>query len=370
MMKRPEDTTVVIGMSGGVDSSVSAMLLKQQGYQVIGIFMKNWEEQDEFGHCTSEEDYEYVRKVCHQLEIPYYTVNFQKEYWERVFEYFLDEYKKGRTPNPDVVCNQEIKFKAFLDYALKAVEADYLATGHYARTDRSDGTCRLLRGIDSNKDQTYFLCMLKQEQLSRVLFPIGGLEKPEVREMAKKAGLETADRKDSTGICFIGERNFKQFLSDFMPAQPGEIRTLEGEPIGRHDGLMYYTIGQRRGLGIGGRGTGDPWFVCGKDLDRNILYVVQGSDHPALFSNGLWASQLNWVSGNPPGRTFICTAKFRYRQPDQKVKVYVESGGKCRVLFAQPQKAVTPGQFVVFYQEEVCLGGGVIESSFKDEDMI
>lgn len=367
MKKEPKDTTVVIGMSGGVDSSVAALLLKEQGYNVIGIFMKNWDEQDENGACTATDDYEDVRRVCDQIGIPYYTVNFVKEYWDRVFTYFLEEYKKGRTPNPDVMCNKEIKFKAFLDYALK-IGADYIATGHYAQVDNVDGEYRLLRGLDSNKDQTYFLCQLGQYALSKTMFPVGHLKKPELREIAAKAGLKTASKKDSTGICFIGERNFHNFLSNYLPSQPGPIKTLDGEVIGKHDGLMYYTLGQRKGLGIGGGvGNGEPWFVVDKDLKKNILYVVQGETHPAIFSYGLEASELNWISENKPTGTFKCTAKFRYRQPDQGVTVIMKENNRCTVIFDEPQRAVTPGQAVVFYQEEVCLGGGIIDSIYKNK---
>lgn len=364
MSKRPEDTRVVVGMSGGVDSSVAALLLKEQGYQVIGVFMKNWDEKDENGICTATEDYEDVKKVARQIGIPYYTVNFEQEYWDRVFEYFLAEYRKGRTPNPDVICNKEIKFKSFLDYAMK-IDADYLATGHYAQVDYQDGYHRLLKGKDENKDQSYFLCTLGQKQLEKALFPIGHLEKEEVREIARKHGLKTAEKKDSTGICFIGERNFREFLSNYLPAQPGEIRTLDEKVVGKHAGLMYYTIGQRRGLGLGGGvgdGSGKPWYVAGKDLQRNILYVVQGGDHPALTSVGLRASDLYWVKGEAPEKEFFCKAKFRYRQKDQEVKVKVK-GNECEVIFKEPQKAITPGQFVVFYRENECLGGAVIDET-------
>lgn len=363
-MKKPEDMRVVLGMSGGVDSSVAAYLLKRQGYNVIGVFMKNWDEEDEQGVCTATEDYEDVQKVCYQLDIPYYTVNFEKEYWDRVFEYFLDEYNRGRTPNPDVVCNKEIKFKSFLNYAIK-LDADYLATGHYARVSYQDGKFLLLRGGDSSKDQSYFLCTLGQEQLKKVLFPIGELTKKEVREIAEEQDLYTADKEESMGICFIGERDFKKFLSNYLPAQPGEIKTLDGKIVGHHDGLMYYTLGQRKGLGIGG-GKGDdsgrPWYVVNKDLKANILYVVQGADHPALFTDGLIATDIHWVVGNPPATVFNCTAKFRYRQRDQEVEVIKEKSGGYKVLFEKPQKAITPGQFAVFYQDDVCLGGGVIDS--------
>ncbi|MGI6527623.1 MAG: tRNA 2-thiouridine(34) synthase MnmA [Caldicoprobacterales bacterium] len=358
---------IVVGMSGGVDSSVAALLLKEQGYRVIGVFMKNWDEPDENGVCTATEDYEEAVRVCNQLEIPYYSVSFVKEYWDRVFTYFLEEYKKGRTPNPDVLCNKEIKFKMFLDYAMK-IGADYLATGHYAQIHKEQGKAHLLKGLDRGKDQSYFLCALNQQQLSKAIFPIGGLEKREVRRIAEQAGLKTAHRKDSTGICFIGERNFKEFLGNYLPAQPGEIRSQDqpGRVLGRHDGLMYYTLGQRKGLGIGGGyGSGDPWFVAEKDLKNNILYVVQGDQNPALYSRGLTAENVNWIQGQPPAETFSCQAKFRYRQPDQGVEVTVTGEGSCSVRFDKPQKAVTPGQFVVFYQGEECLGGGPIQDVLK-----
>lgn len=355
---------VIVGMSGGVDSSVTAFLLKEQGYDVTGVFMKNWDEKDETGLCTAEEDYEDVRKVSSQLGIPYYTVNFTNEYWDRVFTYFLDEYKKGRTPNPDVMCNKEIKFKAFLEYALK-LGADYIATGHYARIGYGDEEYKLLRGIDDNKDQTYFLCTLGQYQLSKTMFPIGHLKKSDVRNIAEKEGLITADKKDSTGICFIGERKFDEFLNKYLPAQPGDIMTIDGKILGKHNGLMYYTLGQRKGLGIGGIGTGEPWFVVEKDLNKNILYVVQG-DHSKLYSDGLVADNIHWVSDRTKKESFSCTAKFRYRQLDNEVTVYLIGGNKCRVAFKTPQKAVTPGQEVVFYNGEECLGGGTIDEVIRN----
>jgi tRNA-specific 2-thiouridylase len=311
-------------MSGGVDSSVAALLLKREGYDVIGVFMKNWDDTDEAGVCTAEEDYDDVRRVCDQIGIPYYTVNFEREYWEKVFVYFLEEYRRGRTPNPDVMCNKEIKFKAFLEKAMQ-LEAEYLATGHYARIGREFDTYTLLRGVDQGKDQTYFLYTLGQEQLTRTLFPIGHLTKQEVRGIAREAGLATAHKKDSTGICFIGEKDFKAFLSQYLPAQPGDIRTIDGELKGRHDGLMFHTLGQRKGLGIGG--AGEPWFVVGKDLETNTLIVAQGRDHPALYSHGLQASGVSWVAGEAPGERFECTAKFRYRQPDQGVTVTLTPQG-------------------------------------------
>ncbi len=367
MNRVKKDSQIVVGMSGGVDSSVAALLLKEEGYDVIGIFMKNWDEKDKEGNCTATEDYDDVRRVCDQIDIPYYTVNFEKEYWDRVFTYFLEEYKRGRTPNPDVMCNKEIKFKAFLEYALK-LGGKYLATGHYAQIDYRGGKYRLLRGEDRNKDQSYFLNTLNQYQLSKSLFPIGHLDKKQVRKIAEERGLVTANKKDSTGICFIGERNFTEFLSKYLPAKPGKIMDLAGNVRGQHNGLMYYTLGQRRGLGIGGGGTGEPWFVVSKDLESNILYVVQGEQHPALYSIGLIATDLSWVSGKEPGSSFECTAKFRYRQKDQEVRVEIIGSGECRVIFKQAQKAVTPGQAVVFYENELCLGGGTIDKTLKTQE--
>lgn len=367
MTKPKHETRVVVGMSGGVDSSVTALLLKQQGYDVIGIFMKNWDDTDEFGYCTAEADAEDVRRVCEQIDIPYYTVNFEKEYYDKVFSYFLDEYKRGRTPNPDVMCNREIKFGEFLNKALD-LGADYVATGHYARVVEEAGEFKLLRGVDGNKDQTYFLNALNQEQLSKAMFPIGHLPKPEVRRIAEEAGLYTAKKKDSTGVCFIGERNFREFLSHYLPAKSGEmVDIVTGEVKGRHDGLMYYTLGQRQGLGIGGSGSGEPWFVAEKDLENNILYVVQGDKHPSLYSTGLLASGINWIAGADklPEGPFKCTAKFRYRQPDQDVTVTPRPDGMLFVQFDEPQKAITPGQAVVFYDDGVCLGGGIIEKAEK-----
>ena len=362
-MKRKEDTRVVVGMSGGVDSSVAAYLLKEQGYDVIGIFMKNWDDTDENGVCTATEDYEDVIKVCNQIGIPYYAVNFEKQYWDKVFTYFLDEYKAGRTPNPDVMCNKEIRFKAFLDHAL-ALGADYLATGHYAQVEVRDGQTRMLRGKDTNKDQTYFLNQLTQEQLEKVMFPIGHLDKKRVREIALEQGLATAKKKDSTGICFIGERNFKEFLSQYLPAKPGAMETMDGKVMGKHDGLMYYTIGQRHGLGIGG--AGDPWFVIGKDLKRNVLLVGQNINNDALFSTSLLATDLSFTTTLEKPSTFRCTAKFRYRQEDVGVEVELLPDNKVKVTFDQPVRAITPGQAVVFYQGDECLGGATIDEVFKD----
>ncbi|WP_394217892.1 tRNA 2-thiouridine(34) synthase MnmA [Halobacillus trueperi] len=366
-MKDPKDTRVVVGMSGGVDSSVAALLLKEQGYDVVGIFMKNWDDTDENGVCTATEDYEDVIRVCNQLDIPYFAVNFEKQYWDKVFTYFLDEYKKGRTPNPDVMCNKEIKFKAFMDHAM-SLGADYLATGHYAQVRENDGTYEMLRGVDHNKDQTYFLNQLSQEVLSKVMFPLGHLEKKEVRRIAEEHGLATAKKKDSTGICFIGERNFKEFLSEYLPAQPGNMETLDGEVKGKHDGLMYYTLGQRQGLGIGG--AGDPWFVVGKNVTDNILYVGQGFHHDALYSDGLIASEASWTKGSVPTESFKCTAKFRYRQEDSGVTVHPMEDGKWKVRFDEPERAITPGQAVVFYDGDVCLGGATIDVVLKQDEAI
>lgn len=357
---------VVLGMSGGVDSAVAALLLKRQGYEVLPVFMNNWEETDEDGVCTSDEDFALVRRVCEQLGLPYYSINFAQEYRDRVFSYFLEEYKAGRTPNPDVLCNKEIKFKAFLNFALE-MDADFLATGHYARVERQDGVCRLLKGSDPGKDQSYFLHALGQKELGRALFPVGGMLKKDVRALAAEAGLANAGRKDSTGICFIGERNFRRFLSQYLPAAPGEMRSIDtGEVLGTHDGLMYYTLGQRKGLGIGGKGDGRAWFVVGKDLETRTLWIAQGEDHPMLYSSGCRVSHLSWVAGETPAASFEGGAKFRYRQPDQKVRVEV-SGDEAVVVSAVPQRAVTPGQFAVFYDGPVCLGGGVIEEVFGEE---
>ena len=352
---------IVLGMSGGVDSSVAALVLKSQGYNVTGVFMKNWDEPDENGVCTATADYDDVRSVAGFLDIPYYTVNFMRQYHDRVFSYFLDEYKKGRTPNPDVLCNCEIKFKAILDFAMLQEDCDGIATGHYARLDKSGSDVKLIRARDLSKDQTYFLAGLHQEQLAKVMFPIGDLIKTDLREMAFKAGLSTAKKKDSTGICFIGERNFKRFLMQYIPAQEGDIVNLDGKVIGRHDGLMYYTLGQRRGLGIGGmaKGNGESWFVIAKDLEKNRLIVQQG-EQEELYSTALYTYDMNFIAGKAPSESFDCTAKFRYRQPDQKVHVAKADDG-WKVSFGIPQRAVTPGQWVVLYDGEVCLGGAPIE---------
>ncbi len=351
---------IVVGISGGVDSSVAAYLLKEQGHDVIGLFMVNWEEKD--GSCTAEEDYEDVKRVCNNIGIPYFSVNYSKEYYDRVFSYFLEEYKNGRTPNPDVLCNREVKFGPFLEQALR-LGADKIATGHYAKKIEKDGKFYLAKASDLNKDQSYFLNQLNQKQLESVIFPLEDIDKPKVREIASKLNLSTATKKDSTGICFIGERNFKNFLKGFLPAQPGEIRELNENVIGRHDGLMYYTLGQRRGLNIGGRkgGNGERWFVIKKDLKNNILYVSQGEDDK-LYSDGLYASGMNWIPQKPQEKEFECLAKFRYRQPDQQVRVTVLDDKKIKVDFKEPQRAITPGQYVVLYNEEgLCLGGGTID---------
>lgn len=359
-MKPPTSTRVVVGMSGGVDSSVSALLLKEQGYDVQGVFMKNWEETDPEFPCTAAEDAKYALDVCERLGIELDAVNFAREYWDRVFTHFLDEYRAGRTPNPDILCNKEIKFRAFLDYAL-SLGADFIATGHYARIDQLDGRYRLLKAADAAKDQTYFLYTLGQQELSRTLFPVGNMQKPDVRARAAAAELANAKKKDSTGICFIGERNFTRFLSHYLPAQPGEIRTPAGALVGTHQGLMYYTLGQRKGIGIGGRSDADeaPWYVVEKDLASNTLIVAQG-EHPLLYRGGLIADQLHWTSGEAPAMPARLRAKTRYRQPDQECVLTDITDGKATVSFEQPQRAVTPGQSIVFYHGEECLGGGII----------
>lgn len=356
--------TVVVGMSGGVDSSIVALKLIKQGYNVVGLFMKNWEETSNTGHCTSEQDYDDVKKVCTKLNIPYYSVNFSKEYMDRVFKYFLDEYKKGRTPNPDVLCNREIKFGPFLEYA-KSLGADYIATGHYAQVEQKNGYYYLKKAVDTNKDQTYFLNQLSQEQLAPTMFPIGDMLKQDLRKLAEKYDLSTAHKKDSTGICFIGERNFKQFLQQYLPNQSGNIVDIDtGKVIGKHDGLMYYTIGQRKGLGIGGGASQKQgrWFVVKKDLDKNILYVCCGLED-VLYSSGLVTYKVNWIPFEPEQKQFDCYAKFRYRQPDQKVHVTILQD-RVIVKFYEKQKAITLGQWVVFYDGDYCLGGGVIEEKF------
>lgn len=359
---------VVIGMSGGVDSSVAAYLLKQQGYDVIGLFMHNWEEEDG-GYCTSADDWNDVIGVCGKLGIPYYSVNFAKEYMDRVFKYFLDEYSKGRTPNPDVLCNREIKFGPFAEYASK-LGADFVATGHYCDINRDGEKTVLLTSLDDNKDQTYFLNQVKTAQLKNVMFPLGNMKKPEVREIAEREGLVTAKKKDSTGICFIGERKFRKFLSEYLPGKKGKIVDTEGKIIGEHLGLMYYTLGQRKGLGIGGVKGEDQnrWYVVDKDMKNNRL-VVSCGEGEELFSRGLTASGLN-IIGEWDKKDFICTAKFRYRQGEQEVSAHID-GNELSLEFKQPQRAVTPGQYAVLYTESDlpgkrrCLGGAVIETVIK-----
>ena len=358
---------VIVGMSGGVDSSVSAFLLKEQGYQVEGLFMKNWEEDDNDEYCAAAEDLQDAQAVADKLGIELHTINFAAEYWDNVFEYFLAEYKAGRTPNPDIMCNKEIKFKAFLEFAAEELGADYIATGHYVQRAENNGHWQMLRGLDSNKDQSYFLYTLGEEHVAQTLFPIGHLEKPRVREIALEQDLVTHNKKDSTGICFIGERKFKDFLAQYLPAQPGKIETAEGQVIGQHEGLMYHTLGQRKGLLIGGMKEygDDPWYVVDKDVDRNVLIVGQGADHPRLYSKGLIANQLHWVDRKGPNTPIQCAVKTRYRQTDIPCTVTPKADGTIEVLFDQPQKAVTPGQSAVFYQDQVCLGGGIIENYIR-----
>jgi tRNA-specific 2-thiouridylase len=358
---------VIVGMSGGVDSSVSAFLLKQQGYQVEGLFMKNWEEDDNSEYCAAAEDLKDAQSVADKLGIHLHTINFAAEYWDNVFEYFLDEYRSGRTPNPDIICNKEIKFKAFLEFAAEELGADYIATGHYVQRSNDSGQWQMLRGLDGNKDQSYFLYTLSHEHLAQTLFPIGHIEKPEVRKIALEQGLVTHNKKDSTGICFIGERKFKDFLGQYLPAQPGDIESAEGQIIGRHDGLMYHTLGQRKGLLIGGLKdfSEDPWYVVDKDVARNVLIVGQGANHPRLFSKGLIANQLHWVDRKGPSAALRCMVKTRYRQTDIPCVITPLADGSVKVLFDEPQKAVTPGQSAVFYADKLCLGGGIIESYIR-----
>ena len=357
------NTKVIVGMSGGVDSSVSAYLLQQQGYEVVGLFMKNWEEDDNEEYCSAATDLADAQAVCDKLGIKLLTINFAAEYWDNVFEHFLAEYRAGRTPNPDILCNKEIKFKAFLDYAAEDLGADYIATGHYVRKGEHNGKVQLLRGLDKNKDQSYFLYTLSEAQISKSLFPVGELEKPQVRKIAEELGLVTAAKKDSTGICFIGERKFRDFLARYLPAQSGLIRSVDGEVIGEHQGLMYHTLGQRKGLGIGGLKNAEetPWYVVDKDVEHNELIVAQGYDHPTLYSGGLIAGQLHWVDRQPIRKTINCTVKTRYRQQDLPCQINPIDDEHIEVIFDQPIAAVTPGQSAVFYLGEVCLGGGIIE---------
>jgi len=355
-------TEIIVAMSGGVDSSVSAVLLHAAGHSIAGMFMKNWEEDDRHGACPAEADAADAQAVADLLGIELYRRNFAAEYWDYVFEDFLAEYRAGRTPNPDILCNREIKFKTFLEHA-SDLGAERIATGHYVRSDCRDGIHRLLRGRDPNKDQSYFLYTLGQQQLARTLFPVGELLKPAVREVAASTGLPVHDKKDSTGICFIGERDFRGFLSSYIPPHPGEIQTADGCVLGEHAGLMYYTLGQRQGLGIGGvQGFADePWYVLHKDMATNVLYVGQGHEHPWLFSRRLRARQLSWVSGSPPAADSRLSAKVRYRQQDQDCVVTACDRDELQLEFAQPQRAVTAGQSVVLYDGASCLGGGIIE---------
>ena len=358
-----QDQTVIVGMSGGVDSSVAALMLIEAGYRVEGLFMKNWEEDDGTEYCTAKEDLADAQSVADKLGIRLHSANFAAEYWDGVFDHFLSEYRGGRTPNPDILCNREIKFRAFLDYATQ-LGADLIATGHYVQTDVAGGTTRLRKGADGNKDQSYFLHQVDHQALGRSLFPVGNVDKTLVREKAASAGFVTARKKDSTGICFIGERRFRDFLKQYLPAQPGPIVSVDGDELGEHEGLMYHTIGQRQGLRIGGLANRPeaPWYVVDKNVPDNVLVVAQGNEHPALFKTQLTATDVIWISGEPPTLPLSCHAKIRYRQADQPCEVSA-SDSKVQVSFTTPQRAVTPGQSVVFYEGDICLGGGVIEAA-------
>jgi tRNA-specific 2-thiouridylase len=360
-MSQRDQQLIIVGMSGGVDSAVAAMLLLKQGYRVEGLFMKNWEEDDTEGFCAAEQDLRDAQIVCQQLKIPLHKVNFSHEYWERVFQHFLNEYQSGRTPNPDILCNKEIKFKAFLDHAME-LGAQRIATGHYARILYDNNEWTLGQAIDTNKDQTYFLYTLGQRELSHSLFPLGEFKKAQVRKLAYKAGFPNHCKKDSTGICFIGERRFRDFLRRFLLARPGDIMTSDREVLGQHQGLMYYTMGQRQGLGIGGRHdtSGAAWYVADKDIAHNTLIVAQGHEHPLLYHNVLHAEQLHWVQGNSPDLPLQCSAKIRYRHATQECRIDDYKSGTVRVIFSQPQRAITPGQAVVFYDKDICLGGGTV----------
>ncbi len=358
---------IIVGMSGGVDSSVTALQLLEQGHRVTGLFMKNWEEDDGTEYCTAMEDLADAQQVCDRLGIPLKTVNFAAEYWDEVFEVFLSEFKHGRTPNPDILCNKHVKFKAFLDYALDDLNAEYIATGHYARVRENTGEYQLLKGLDPGKEQSYFLYALGQKALSKSWFPIGHLHKTEIRKIAEKAGFANSAKKDSTGICFIGERKFREFLQRYLPTQPGDIQTDKGQVIGRHQGLMYYTLGQRQGLGIGGvkNAPDEPWYVLEKDLENNVLIVGQGHEHPMMMHNTLEAIKLDWCNDTILTEPLRCAAKTRYRQADQPCQIEPLDNDRVRVVFDQAQRAITPGQSVVFYQGEVCLGGGIIECRYN-----
>ncbi|SHF02312.1 tRNA (5-methylaminomethyl-2-thiouridylate)-methyltransferase [Modicisalibacter ilicicola DSM 19980] len=365
----PAAGKVIVGMSGGVDSSVSALLLLEQGYRVEGLFMKNWDEDDGTEYCTARADLADAQAVCDRLGIKLHTANFAAEYWDNVFEHFLAEYRAGRTPNPDILCNREIKFKVFLEYA-EMLGAERIATGHYVRRGEDGGRPRLLKGLDANKDQSYFLHAVPEAAIARSLFPVGELEKPQVRGLAERHGLATARKKDSTGICFIGERRFRDFLKQYLPARPGRIETPEGDVIGEHLGLMYYTLGQRQGLGIGGLADypDAPWYVATKDLERNVLVAVQGKHHPLLYTDALATETMEWIAGAPPaGGAMRLTAKTRYRQEDVPCSVNARGDGGVEVSFDTPQWAVTPGQSLVLYEGEICLGGGVIRAAWRQE---
>lgn len=369
-MNQTARTKVIVGMSGGVDSSVTALLLLQQGYDVEGLFMKNWDEDDGSEYCTAKADLIDAQGVADTLGITLHTANFASEYWDNVFEHFLAEYQAGRTPNPDILCNREIKFKVFLDYAT-VLGAEKIATGHYCRVRHAHDKTQLLKGLDPNKDQSYFLHAVTEAALAKTLFPIGELEKPAVRALAEQYQLVTAKKKDSTGICFIGERRFKDFLERYLPAQPGDMKTVDGDIIGKHSGLMYYTIGQRQGLGIGGtkNGSEDPWYVADKDMQHNVLIVAQG-DHPSLYASALECSQLHWINGEMPSSDTTLRCKIRYRQQDQACSITSLPHDRLRVDFDEAQRAITPGQSIVFYQDDVCLGGGIIEHAIGTEHVI
>ncbi len=368
-MAKSNSKKVIVGLSGGVDSSVSAYLLQQQGYQVEGLFMKNWEEDDTENYCSATEDLADAQAVCDKLSIPLHTINFATEYWDFVFEHFLSEYQAGRTPNPDILCNKEIKFKAFLEFATQELAADYIATGHYVRRNYHTKP-QILRGLDANKDQSYFLYTLSHNQLAKSLFPVGHLDKNQVRKIAQEQGFVNATKKDSTGICFIGKRDFREFLSRYLPTKPGPIETVAGKVIGTHQGLMFHTLGQRKGLGIGGLSDqhDEPWYVVDKDIKRNVLIVAQSHDHPRLFSQAMLVKQLHWVNKQPLNRKQICSVKTRYRQQDTDCMVEPIDSDTVKVSFKEAVRAVTPGQSAVFYQNEICLGGGIIESRFLTKD--
>ncbi len=349
---------VVVGMSGGVDSSVAAAILKEQGYDVVGLFMHNWTETDDNGACTAEEDYADVRRVANALDIPYYSIDFSKEYYDRVFTHFVEEYKRGRTPNPDVLCNREIKFGPFKEFAEK-LGADYVATGHYCGVKTVDGRTYLTRAKDDNKDQTYFLSMVSERQLENVIFPLADITKPEVRAIAERYGLATSKKKDSTGVCFIGERDFRAFLAQYIPMKKGEIRTLDDKVVGEHDGVFYYTIGQRKGFGLGGGGNGEPWYVVRRDVARNILYVNQG-ECAELFSHSLVAEDFNHITQRVvEGKHYL--ARIRHRQPLQECVAHYVGDNDIEIQFATPQRAIASGQYCVLYDDDVCMGGGIIK---------